>query len=440
MRIITPAQLLSRIRPGREACPPDVADAPTIDELHNGRLLRFDAPFTSLAFGVANFYALFAIQLGASNAVIGWLSSGPALVNLFGVIPNMAIIQRSKSYAYTMVAGGLGHRLLVAAIAIVPLLPTAWRAAALVVLVTLGSLPATLWGLSFHTSSGEMFAPRHRARYIGQRWAIANITGTVGLYALGLFVDAIHFPSNFQFLFLGVGVVTMSSMALIARMRMPPRPPLDRTPASERVSLASLRRLASQHRSFVLFEIAVLFAYTAVFFSNPVFRIFWVRDLGASGAWIGALTAAFAIGATAGNLVWGRVSRTDRDRLITTACAAGVMALYPVLTAVSRSLWPVAGVMALSGFFSAGNDLMIFNRVVSISPRQGRPAFISAHNVTSNIAGFIAPLISTALSDAWGARFTLLAGAALGVLGTALLYLLGWGRPAIPQDADYGSS
>jgi len=93
---MTPAQLVCRIFPPRGGQGPDVADAATPAELHNGRLLRLEAPFTNLAFNLGNFYALFAIQLGASNAVVGWLTSGPALISLLWVLPCGQIIQRSR--------------------------------------------------------------------------------------------------------------------------------------------------------------------------------------------------------------------------------------------------------------------------------------------------------------------------------------------------------
>jgi len=151
-----------------------------------------------------------------------------------------------------------------------------------------------------------------------------------------------------------------------------------------------------------------------------------VRDLGAAGSWLGGLTAAFSVGAVLGNLFWGRLSAPQLDRRLGLMAAAGVWIAYPLLTAAFSSLWPQVAVMMVAGFFSGGSDLLIFNRVVRQSPRAQRPTFIGVHNVTVNIAGFLAPLVSTALADAIGARSVLLLAGGLGVLGAAAMFLLGW--------------
>jgi len=253
-----PAQLLSRLFPTRDAGYAGAADTVTPDEEHNGRLLRAEAPFTNLAFSVANFYALFAIQLGASNAAVGWLTSGPALANLLWVFPAGQIIQRSKSYIYMLAGGALGQRLQVMALALVLLLPAPWRVPALVGLVTLGALPAALWGLSFHSSSGEMFSPSHRARFVGQRWAVANVTGVAVMFGMGFLLDQIAFPRNFVVLFIGAPLLAMATLWLIARLRMPARQPSAR--GDGRLSLRGIWEQARRHRSFAWFEVGVLVA------------------------------------------------------------------------------------------------------------------------------------------------------------------------------------
>ena len=431
MRILTPAELFCRFQSARPRGPADNSEDTTPDEAHNARLLQLDAPFTNWIFTVANFYALFAIQLGGSNQVVGWLSSGPALINLFWVIPCGQFLQRARTYVTPMLAGALFHRLLVIALAFVVFLPADWRPWALVAVVTLGSLPSTMWGLGFHSASGEMFSPRHRARFIGQRWAIANLAGTFGLLLMGRFVDAVPFPLNFQALFIGVGLITMVTLFVVARLRVPAHPHTERSAGRPRLAWGDLWQQVRRHRAFLLFEVSILLAYASLLGAAPAFRIYWVRDLQATGSWVGGFTAAFSIGAMLGNLVWGRLSRPERDRVYGLIAAAGVLALYPVLTAAFASLWPLVVVMAIAGFFSGGNDLLIFNRVVRQSPRTQRPTFIGIHNVTINLAGFVAPLVTAGLADVIGARLVLVFVGALGVAGAVAMYLLGWsGWPA----------
>ena len=96
-----------------------------------------------------------------------------------------------------------------------------------------------------------------------------------------------------------------------------------------------------------------------------------------------------------------------------------------MLTAAFESLTPLIFVVALVGFF-AGGDLILFNRMVQVSPRKRRPTFLAIHNITASVAAFVAPLISAALADSLGTRAVLFGVAALGLVGALLIYLLGW--------------
>lgn len=437
MPSMSPVNWIRRPRLGQQANAPNSADMPSPEERRNARLLRYEAPFTSLALGgVPNFIALFAIELGASNALVGWLTSGPALLNLGWLIPCGRLVQRARSYGYALAAGALFQRLLLIALAGVVFLPASWRPAAVVLLVTLSTLPNTMWGISFHTASGELFSPQHLTRLVGQRWAAANITSVIGMLALGKLIDALPFPLNFQVMFVGIGVVTLTSVALVLRLRFPPR-----TRSSfEKMAIWQMVRVPSElwrrYRPFISYEAGILIAQLALYAAVPLLRIYWVRDLHATGGWVGALTAVFSVGATLGNLLWGRWSHPSRDRRNVLIASCGVLAAYPMLTAAFGSLAPLLGVMFLAGFFSGGNDLLLFNRTVQLTPRDQRPTFIAFHNITINSAAFAGPLLSTILAELWGARMVLVVIGALGLLGALLIYLLGWGELRQDEEAD----
>ena len=408
---------------------PDPTDIVTPEEQRNSRLLISEAPFTNLALGAAtSFFALFAIQLGGSNATVGWLTSGPALMNLLWLIPAGRLIQRTGNYARSLAIGAFVQRLTLFGLAAVPFLPASWRAWGVIVMVTLSTLPSTIWGLSFHAASGELYHPRHLARLVGMRWAAANVTNVVSTLLLGYLADSLPFPMNFQVLFAGVGLISLTSVWIVSRLTFPPRED-DGSGGSESVaaSFRSLLRQLGQHRTFVRYEIGILVAYTALLSAVPLFRIYWVRDLGATAGWVGGLTAAFSVGLTAGNLLWGRWSRPAVDRRNVLIATLAMMGLYPIFASIFNSLPLQLPVVILAGFFSGGNDLLLFNRTIRVTPRRQRPTFIAAHNITVNAAGFIAPLVSASLVDALGTRTVLTLVGLLGLIGAVLIFWLGWG-------------
>jgi MFS family permease len=226
-------------------------DIPTADERFNARLFNAEAPFTSIAISLQNFFALFAIELGASNALVGWLTSGPALVSLVWLIPCGRIVQRARTTAGPFATGALFHRMLLIAMGVIPLLPPEWRAWALVLLVTAQSVPGTLRAIAFQTASGEMFSARYFTHFIGQRWAIMSVADVVGMLLLGWMVEAIPFPLSLQVLCGGIGLLALVSIWFVLRLRLPQH--AQGRPLRTDTSRASVRlgRAWQQHKAFV---------------------------------------------------------------------------------------------------------------------------------------------------------------------------------------------
>ncbi len=433
MRIAMPARWARRLRPGASGLDP--ADPPTAQELHNGRLMLLEGPFAGLALiGVPSFYAYFAIQLGASNATVGWLTAGPALISMLWLIPCSQWIQRSYSLKSPMLIGLLIHRVLLMALALIAFLPANGRAAGMVLVASLIALPLQSWALALDTLAGDVLTPRHFARLIGRRWAAIDLSGLIAVLLLGKMIDALTFPLNWIILTGGLGLITLASVGIMAAVQATPhaRPAAD-APAVERPRMTP-RTLWRDYRPFILLEMGVFLIYFALFAASPMLRIFWVRDLGANGEWMGGLTAAFSAGAVLGSLFWGPLSHPRSDRRNCLIGGMGAIAGYPVATALLGSLPAAAVVAAAAGFFVVGNDLMIYKRVMATAPSAQRASLLAIHNITFNGVAFLAPLLSTTLADTAGARLTLFVTGAFGLVGVLFLYVWGW-RPALEPPA-----
>lgn len=421
---------------GRGFAHPDPTDVVTPEERHNSRIFIWEAPFTNIAFGsVASFFALFAIQLGGSNAVVGWLTSGPAVVNMLWPLPSSRIIQRLGNYPRALALSAFFHRVPIIALAGIPFLPPAWRAWAIVVLTTLSALPATIWGASFQTASAEMFHPRHLARVVGERWAVMSIVGMVASLTLGKMLDLIPFPLNFQVLFAGLGILTLASVWFVLQLRMPPRQEEPDPPTHSVENAVAPAPWWQAYRQFARYEVGVFLAYFAMFAAVPLFRIYWVRELGATGTWIGVLTAAYSAGGLLGYIFWGRWNRPEREQRGMLIASLGILAGYPLLTTAFHHLIPLVPVMFFAGFMGGGNELIIFNRTVELSPRKTRPTFVAVHQMIANAAAFFAPLVSTALANTFGTRWVLMGSGAFGIIAAVLLSWLGWASRPSPRPA-----
>lgn len=416
---------ISRPAPGLHVTP---------EEWQGSNLLTLEAPISGMVAALtSSLLALFAIQLGGSNSLVGWITSGPALISLLWLIPAGRLIQHWGDYTRSFTLAILGNRLSLLALAAVPFLPETWRAWAVVAVVTLAAFPNGMWGTSMMSMAGEIFAPANLPKLLARRWATFYISSVAFTPLGGVFVDLVRFPLNFQLVFALAGLVGLTSIGFIRRIQLPERTPED-APAESGAAPGALRlKTLVRYRSVLLFEIGIFVTYLAWFAAVPVYPIYWVRDLGATGVWIGVLAAVQWLGAAVGSTLWGRWSRPHRDRRNAMLIIWVGMAVYPALV----SLFPYLGVqiafVLLAGVGVAGSDMLLFNRMYHIFPRGERPTLFAFHQVVVNTAAFSAPLGSTVLIDLIGPRSVLLLIALLGLAGGGLVYWLGWaGQTALP--------
>jgi MFS family permease len=411
---------------GRISRPPATLQV-TAEEWRNSNLYTFEGPISGLVGALAaSLVTLFAIQLGASNSMVGWITSGPALVSLFWLIPSGRLIQRWGDYSRALAVAMAGNRMTLLALAAVPFLPADWRAPAVVVIMTLAAFPNGMWGPSTMSAAGEMFAPENLAKLLSRRWVAYYVSSVIFTPLGGALIDLIRFPVNFQVIFAALGLVGFSSLWFILRLRLPQRD-WAHNPAIAAPPAGALRwRALTRYRSVILFEIGILVTYFAWFAAAPVYPIYWVRDLGASGLWIGLLAAGQSVGAAIGSAVWGRWSRPHRDRRNVMWIIWGGMALYPILSAAFPFLTPQLLFVVWAGACVAGGDVLLFNRMYQIFPRGERPTLFSFHQVILNVAAFVGPLVSTMLVDQVGPRPVLAMISVIGLAGGVLIYWFGW--------------
>lgn len=161
----------------------------------------------------------------------------------------------------------------------------------------------------------------------------------------------------------------------------------------------------------------------------PLFPLYWVREVGASDAWIGIITTANSAVLLVAYIFWSAITRRIGNSGALIASSFG-MALYPLLTASTHSVWMLAVFAGIVGFCAAGNDLVNFDLVLSSIPPDQQATYIGVHQMLQNTALFVLPLVGTLLADQAGLTVALIAAGCLRLLGVGLYMALGVGRPA----------
>jgi len=213
----------------------------------------------------------------------------------------------------------------------------------------------------------------------------------------------------------GAGSFLQSHRIVIADQA--PRPSGTVEPLRQRVT--GLWSLVLANRSFVRYELRSLAYTVAVGLSLPILPLFYVHELSAPDAWIGAIGAAQSAGGVLGYVAARQLARR-RGPTMTLLPSMLVMAAAPAILSTTGWL-PAAAIIAfVVGLASAGVQLAMFDQLMRRVPIDQGVTFSSVDQSVQNFALVLAPNIGGVIALALGARTALLAVALMGAIAFAL--------------------
>ncbi|WP_030807857.1 MFS transporter [Streptomyces sp. NRRL F-2799] len=269
----------------------------------------------------------------------------------------------------------------------------------------LSGLPhGAFFGVGAVVATG-MVAPERKARSVSLMFlglTVANVAGVPVATLMGQHM-------GWRATFLGVSAIGLAAIAALALLI--PRDHTHATAAGLRHELAALKSLP------VWLALGTTVAgFGALFAAYSYVTPMLTDSAGFAPASVTLLLALFGVGATAGNLLGGRLAdHAMRGTLFGGLAALGVvLALFPVLM---RAEWSAALGVALLGMaaFVTGSplQLMVMEKAAS-APSLASSANQAAFNLANAGGAWIGGL---ALAAGFGATSPALAGAALAVLG-----------------------
>lgn len=384
--------------------------------------LYLDIAWFGVLSGVVNtFTRVFAIHLDASNTMVGLLTSAPALINILWLTPAARIVEGQQSHMPLVLSAGFLQRLSYLFIALMPSMIRSHRPEALVVLVTLTALPSALSSLAFTSLLADAVPQRRRAEVIGVRHFLSGISSAIAVLIGGKLLDLIPFPLNHQSLFFIGFLASLISLRYVSRIQAPRI--VTAPKARPSLSPAELWKLADNNRNFVRFTLSSFVFHWGLFLPAALYPIYWVKHLHASDSWIGLMATFSDATAVLAYLLWGKVTARRGNRPVLFVSTLGLV-LYPVLTGLSPSVEPLLLVAIVGGTFAAGVNLALYNTLLEVCPQERQPIFVALYTALTNVAGFLSPMLGTALADHQGIVKALFIAGALRLLGSILFYRL----------------
>jgi MFS family permease len=351
------------------------------------------------------FIVAFALQLGASNAVIGLLAAIPPLAALVQ-IPAIYLINRVRNRRLICVTSSLVSRTLWLGIAAVPFFFLPGTALPVFIgLLALYTIISSIGQCSWSSWMRDLVPREMLGNFFSRRWSIAMAVGIVLSLAAGYFIDfwrEAH-PSSvvtgYSWIFLAgvlIGYLGVHYLATIPEPRMMVQ---DSTSffSAFRASLAqpNFRRLL---RFLALWNFAVNLA-------APFFTVYLIRNIGLDLTAVIVLSVLSQVVSVLSYPLWGGI--IDRFSNKTALSLAGPLFMIAILGwtfttmpgPYSLTIPLLIALHILMGLSTAGVTLSAGYIGLKLSSREAATTQLAVISVTNSLVAGIAPVIGGIFVD-----------------------------------------
>jgi hypothetical protein len=393
-------------------------------ELHNYRMTRGDG----VAMGIVNasvpFLPVFIARLGGSPFDVSLLTAIPAISGFLLAIPIGQFLQSRRRivpwYARSRMVAHFAYGL--AAIAVF-FAPPGFIIPVILVIWALAAVPATIGIVSFYVVMDGAAGPRGRYELMSRRWAIMGLTTAITVAVIGLLLERLPFPVNYQLVFVGFTLAGLVSYYFSSQFHIPQADPPE--PEPNESILDRFRAMVATVRgepAFVRFSARQIIHVAGVRLVLPLIPLYYVRVVDAPDAWIGIIATGQSLALLAGYILWRRASTKRGGRFVLLASLV-VAAVYPAALSLTDQLILVAILAAVGALFTAGVDLALFDELMKTIPRRYGVTFASIDTTLVNAAGIVAPLIGATLAVIVGIENALRIGSLISLVAFVLFAL-----------------
>lgn len=391
----------------------------------NAYLFVLELFWASILGSAATFNTAFALRLEATNSQVGLLSSLPALFAVLVSIPAGKFLQARAKRAPWVLWSLFLHRLGFLLIAAIPLLrglgiPLGGLTVA--VLAVIG-IPAHFFNVGWIAMMGDLLPDSKRATVISARMMINNATLSVFNFLFGLWLANFAFPYNYMWMYAFGFLASMVSSWYLFKFEVPDAIPVPKRPAKPlNVRLAMLRQeIAAQPGVMRMIGNTILHAL-GLWAANPLYMLFYVRELGASEAWIGLQGTLATLAMIVAVPFWQRrMMRWGRPNVLKRTIV--ILGLFPVVVGLTGNLNLILLAIAANNLIVPAVNLSHFTTLLDITPPADRPRYTSWYMSIVNIGAFLCPLLGVAIAGHVGLRVALIAFGVLSCVGSFSFWL-----------------
>lgn len=380
-----------------------------LDETHVDRGLRmllFDGVFgqAMLILSTGAFLVGYALELGASNKIIGLLAAvGPVAQAL--QIPAIFLVERLRLRKAIFVASAALSRVSLLLVGLLPwLLPDRWLIPAFLALLLLHTGLGAVAGCAFNSWIRDLVPVERMSRFFARRLGVATMAGAALSLLGGFAVDYVEATMATKMLayaglFGAASVFGIISVVFMARAPEPRMPAASHQPLGRTLS-APLRD--RNYRNLVTF---LGWWNFAVNFAAPFFAVYMLRRLGLSMTWVLGLSVLSQVFNVFFFGIWGRLAERFTNKSVLTLSVPLffiTFLMWPFLTMPEPHVLTIPLLITihiLSGISTAGVALCAGNLALKMAPYGGAAAYLAVNALIAGAAATVSSIVAGFTAD-----------------------------------------
>ena len=359
---------------------------------------------TTLTSGI--FLVAFALELGASNIIIGLLAAIPPLAQLIQ-IPSIYLVEKYRNRCKICVFASALSRVIWLPIALIPfMLPPREGLIFLVVAVLLSLVLGSIGGCSWNSWMCDLVPVEKLGLFFSRRMFYAAIISIVLSIAAGVYIDYWKnlFPGyalqGYSILFFLGFLAGMIGVYFLSNIPEPCMAQIDGKVNFMKLILQPLRD--NNYRQLIIFMGSWNFA---VNLAAPFFTVYMLTVLQMDMSYI----VAFMILSQIMNLsflrIWGRFSDQFSNKSV--LAVSGPLFLISIfawafMTTASRHQLTIPLLIAIhifTGISTAGVSLASGNIGLKLAPKGQATAYLASNSLVNSLGAGIAPILGGRFAD-----------------------------------------
>ncbi len=388
---------------------------------HNLSWFWFDGLFAVACDNIVLTYlTLFVLALGATPGQIGIMSAISSSLAAILLFPGAMLVERiGRRKAITVAAGGVGGRLMLLLLALMPFVVSGPAAVYVAIgfSVTrdaLGNLSLPAWT----ALTADIVPLEWRGRYFASRNIAMSAGGMVTTFLVGALITQIGTGYvGYQLalgLAFGLGMISTYSFAHLRE------PPVTAPPERGQESLRTLFHNLRQQPEFLkLCGVAAIWNFS-LNIAGPFFTPYMAESLKASAFEIGFFAVVTSLAGLPALRLFGNLADRWGPRRVQLITGL-LIPLVPWMWMLSRQPWHVIPINAAAGFLWAGYNLAAFNFLLTAMPPARRARYSAIYQIVVTIALALGAALGSVITTQWG-YFAVFFLSGVGRLAAALLF------------------